>query len=204
MFYIPQKNDHHLPHNPYKSCIVPRPIGWICSMSKGGIINVAPFSYFNAISDFPAMVMFSSCNKNKEDTKKDTVINISSTKEFVVNIATFDLKDEMNVTSSPLAYGESEAELAKLELEKSNIVQVPRIKKSPINLECILHEIINLPAEKPILSNTMVIGKVVGINIDDNYLTNGIIDIAKIKPIARLGYQDYAVIDKIFTMQRPK
>jgi flavin reductase (DIM6/NTAB) family NADH-FMN oxidoreductase RutF len=201
MFYN-IKQDSVLSCEHYKSCIIPRPIGWISTISNNGAINIAPFSYFNAISDFPAMVMFSACSKIKEDSLKDTVINIKNNQEFVVNIATFDLKNEMNISSNPLEYGVSEADFANIELAKSHLVNPPRIAKSPINLECKLYQIIDLPALLPVYSNSLVIGEVVGVNIDDDYIINDKIDIAKIKPIARLGYKDYALIDNIFTMQR--
>ncbi|MBN8827927.1 MAG: flavin reductase family protein [Sphingobacteriia bacterium] len=203
MFYELKENNHNLKYNPFKSCIIPRPIGWVSTLSPNKIVNIAPFSYFNAISDHPAMVMLSITSHPNNGGYKDTFRNIKALKEFVINVATYELKDYMNLTSLTLPYEQSEAEFANIELEPSNLIKPLRIKNSPIALECKLHEIINLPAENPVKSNSLILGQVIGIYIKDEFIKDDKVDVEKIKPLARLGYHDYAVIDKIFEMKRP-
>src|SRR4029078_4901972 len=130
MFYDTRKNDHGLPHNPFKAIVAPRPIGWITSMSSKGEINLAPSSYFNGITDKPPIVMFSS------EGPKDSVAFVEETKEFVCSLATFDLRDQMNGTSAPLPRGESEMRATGLEPAPSRLVKPPRVAASPCALEC--------------------------------------------------------------------
>ena len=203
MFYETEKNNHGLPHNPFKSLIVPRPIGWISSQDENGNVNLAPYSYFNALCDNPPMVMFSTTNSRSEGVIKDTLHNVETQGEFVVSMATYELREALNLSSAPLPRGENEFSFTQLETLPSTLVKPPRIKGSPIHLECIYHQSIQLPVNSNGDTNRVVIGRVVGVHIDDNLITNGKIDIAKIKPIARLGYMEYAVIDNIFNMQRP-
>lgn len=201
MHYYPRRNDHHLPHDPFASLVIPRCIGWISTVGRSGIVNLAPYSFFNAIAAQPPFVMFASA------TRKDSQRNAEETGEFVHSIATFDLRNEMNVTSANVAPGVSEPELAKLEMAPSIAVKPPRVKKSPIALECKYVQTVNLPGPggKP-HSFSVVIGEVVSIYIDDAILVDGLVDVAKVQPIARLGYLDqYAVVttDTIFKMKRP-
>ena len=197
MFYNTAQNNHNLPYNPFKACIVPRPIGWISSQNKQGQINLAPYSYFNAVSDVPPMVMFVS-SPHPDGTQKDSLRNIEETGEFVVNIASFGLHEQVNLSSSALPYGTSEAEHFNIETAPSNLVKPPRVKASAISLECQYLKTVDLdPSECK-----MIIGQVIGIYIDDNVLTDGKVDIAKLKPIARLGYNEYALIDQVFKMTR--
>ena len=203
MFYDTEKNDHGLPFNPFKSCVVPRPIGWITSIDKMGNINLAPYSYFNIVSDVPPMIMFSTTNSHHRDGVKDTLKNIEETKEFVVNIATWNLREAVNLTSADFDREINEIEKAGLLTLPSIYVKAPRINGSPIHLECIYYQSIQLPVKDKKYTNRLVIAKVIGIHIDDKILTDGKIDIAKFKPIARLGYMEYAVIDKVFSMERP-
>ena len=193
---------HGLPHNPFKSCIVPRPIGWISSISNDGHINLAPYSFFNAVGSEPPMVMFSSNGAPPRETK-DTVSNIEATGEFVCNMATWDLRDQMNASSAPAPADINEFELAGLEMEPSELVSPPRVKAAPIHMECSYIKTVELPTDTPGGRNTMIIGKVIGIQINDEFLVDGKIDIAKIQPLARMGYQDYTRVDNIFTLNRP-
>ena len=204
MFYDTEVNDHGLPFNPFKSCIVPRPIGWITSFNKSGILNLAPYSYFNAIADIPPMIMFSSTSKHHDGGIKDTLKNVEETKEFVVNIATWDLRDAMNMTSANFDRGISEVEMTDLETLPSSIVKPPRIKGSPIHLECVYHQSVQLPVIDDQHTNRMIIARVVGIHIEDSIIVDGKIDIAKFKPVARLGYSEYASIENKFIMKRPE
>jgi flavin reductase (DIM6/NTAB) family NADH-FMN oxidoreductase RutF len=203
MFYEPEKNNHGLPHNPFKSLIIPRPIGWISSQDINGNRNLAPYSYFNALCDNPPMVMFSTTNSRSEGIIKDTLHNVETQGEFVVSMATYDLREKLNLTSAPLASDEDEIAFTGLEVLPSKLVRPPRVKGSPVHLECIYHQSIHLPVNSKGDTNRVVIGRVIGIHIDDTLITDGKIDVLKIKPIARLGYMEYAVIDNLFNMQRP-
>jgi flavin reductase (DIM6/NTAB) family NADH-FMN oxidoreductase RutF len=199
MFYDPRIGDHHLPRDPFKSLIVPRPIGWISSVSGDGVVNLAPFSFFNGISTNPAMVMF--CPGGA--ARKDTLANVEATGEFVVNVATDGQRLEMNATSAEVAAEVDEFALAGLEALPSRLVAPPRVAGSPVHMECSYFQTVALPADDPSSPNAMVLGLVVGIHIDDAILTDGMVDMAKFRPIARLGYMDYTVVENVFTMLRP-
>ncbi len=203
MFYETAKNDHGLAQNPFKACVVPRPIGWISSQDACGNINLAPYSYFNAICDEPPMVMFSSTNVHIEGGAKDSIRNIEETGEFVVNLAIYSLREAVNKTSAPLLHSQNEFEFADLEQEPSVLVKPPRVKQSPIHLECLYYQSVQLLGANEQFTNRMVIGKVIGVHINDALITDGLVDIRKLRPIARLGYMQYAVVDDFFTMQRP-
>ena len=194
---------HGLPHDIFKSCILPRPIGWISTISKDEIVNLAPYSFFNALSSDPPMVMFSS-NGNKPQGPKDSLANVEATGEFVCSMATWDLRDSMKISSSHEPPEVNEFELANLSTEPSKLVKPPRVKEAPTHLECIYHSTIELPGTMDGGRNAVCIGKVVGIHIRDEFLIDGKIDIARIRPIARLGYKDYTVVDSIFSINTNK
>ena len=200
MFYNPEIG-HNLPHDPFKAIVSPRPIGWISSFDKEKNVNLAPYSFFNAVADNPPMVMFSiTGQKTNNIPLKDTLKNIVETKCFVVNVVSKDLLHQMNQTSGH--YPKDIDEFVSAKLEKSNCVNidVPRVKKSPASLECILHKVLKLPG----FSNNMVIGKVVGVHINDQNLKNGLFDVLTYDPIARMGYKDYISVSKKFELDRPK
>lgn len=198
MFYDARKNDHGLPHDPVKAIIAPRPIGWITSMSAKGEINLAPYSFFNGVSSRPSVVMFSS------EGRKDSLAFIVETKEFVCNLATWDLRDAMNKTSAPMARGINEMEQAGLAAAPSRLVKPPRVAASPCALECQLLQIvpINDVEGRPIDCH-VVFGQVIGVHIDDQFIRNGLLDTAAMKPIARCGYHNYAVVENEFRLVRP-
>jgi len=199
MFYETARNDHGLPHDPFKAIVAPRPIGWISSLSANGEINLAPYSYFNGVSSKPPCVMFAS------EGHKHSISNISETREFACSLATWDLREEMNATSAHVAHDVNEFELAGLEMAPSRLVKPPRVAASPCALECRLVKIVNLGGDDPELADRqIVIGKVVGIHIDEQFIRNGILDTAAMKPIARCGYRNYAVVLDQFEMIRPK
>ncbi|MBT7941900.1 MAG: flavin reductase family protein, partial [Alphaproteobacteria bacterium] len=129
---------HGLPHDPFKSCVVPRPIGWISSLSADGTVNLAPYSFFNALAGEPPMVMFSS-NGKQPFGPKDSLANIEATGEFVCSMATWDLRDSMSATSAAERPEVDEFELTGLETEPSQLVKPPRVKASPVHLECLYH-----------------------------------------------------------------
>ena len=203
MFYDTHTNNHGLPFNPFKACIVPRPIAWITSLSNNGVLNLAPYSYFNAVSDFPPMIIFSTTTKHHDGSEKDTIRNVEELKEFVVNIPVWELREEVNITSTDFDRGISEVDIAKLETLPSRIVKPPRIKGTPIQLECIYYKSIQLPVCDEKHTNRTIIGRVVGIHIEDNLIVDGKVDVTMFNPISRLGYMEYSVIEKKFSMERP-
>ncbi len=199
MFYETAKNDHGLPHNPFKALIAPRPIGWITTMSARGEVNLSPYSFFNAVSDRPDIVAFSS------DGYKDAVTFAEETREFVCNLATYELKEAMNATSAPLPRGESELDFAGLTPAPSRLVKPPRVAESPVALECKWLKTIALePLQGPARYH-LVLGEVVGVHIDDRFIVDGYVDTAAMRPIARAGYRDYFVAtpETRFSMTRP-
>ena len=203
MFYKTNE-PHGLPHDPFKSCVVPRPIAWVSSIHPNGAVNLAPFSFFNAISSDPPMVIISFTGYHEHGGEKDTLHNIKSSGEFVANMVPLALKDEMNVTTAPVAHEIDELGLAGLNTEPSALVKPPRVKEAPIHLECAFHQEIKLPCTLKDSINTMIIGQVLGVHIKDEVLSDGLIDLSKIKPLARLGYKQYTVVDNLFEMNRPQ
>ena len=188
--------------SPIKAIISPRPIGWISSCGKDGSINLAPYSYFNAISELPPMVMFSSAPSGNAQ-HKDSLRNVIETKEFVVNVVSAALGDAMNITSADLAYGQNEFTAAGLEMADCNTVNIPRVAAAPAALECKLWKVIELPKPETGVGGVMVIGTITGIHIADETVNDGKIDITSYQPLARLGYMDYARIEGVFAMARP-
>jgi flavin reductase (DIM6/NTAB) family NADH-FMN oxidoreductase RutF len=201
MFYEPSKRNHGLPHDPFLAIISPRPIGWISALNAKGDLNLSPYSFFNMVSGKPPVVMFSSENGEKQ---KDAASYIAETKEFVCNLVTWDLRDQMNLTSPPYPTGVNEMEKAGLEPAPSRLVKVPRVAASPCAFECKLLKFIELDTieGKPV-PTTIVFGQVVGIHIDDRFIKDGRLDTAAMKPLARCGYNEYAVVDSVFQMDRP-
>ena len=200
MFYRPGIDPHGLPHNPFKAMVSPRPIGWISSMDSEGRVNLAPYSFFNALSDDPPLVMFSSTGtKPDRDWGKDSVSNIRETGEFVHNVVGLGMKDAMNQSSGPWEADVDEFDKAGLEKAPCELVAAPRVKDAPASLECKLWKIIELPGP----SNIMVIGEVVGVHIDERVLKDGIFDVLAYNPMSRLGYRDYAAVTELFSLNRP-
>lgn len=199
IFFEPHLRDRAMfPHDPFKAMIVPRPVGWISTMGLNGEINLAPYSFFNAFSGAPPLVGFSS------EGFKDSAALAEASGEFVWNMATYDLRMEMNASSAPLPLGTSEFEHAGLETAPSAIVKAPRVAASPASLECKVTQIVRLLDMTGAQTDRyLVMGQVVGIHVDERFVVNGMLDIAAMKPIARCGYQDYAVVDKVFAVKRP-
>ena len=195
MFYDAVQNDHGLAVDPFKAIVAPRPIAWVSTLSPEGIANLAPYSYFNAFSQSPHYVAFGS------GPVKDSMRNIEATGEFVVNLATFDLREQMNATSAHVAA--DEFELAGLTKAPCELVRPPRVAESPAALECCLHRIVPLPDDDGKAENFLIIGRVLGINIDDRFIHEGRVDTAAMRPIARLGYSEYATVTEAWRMRRP-
>lgn len=204
MFYKPGETDHGLPHDPFKACVVPRPIGWISTVSASGEHNLAPYSQFNNLSFDPPLVMFSS-NQTLQGARKDTVNNAEATGVFCWQLATHDLREAVNVTSEGVAADVDEFDRAGLAKTWSQNLKtkVPMVAASPVRFECEYVQTVRLPGNPPMGTVDVVIGRVVGVHIDEGVLTDGQIDTRKTKPIARLGYFKYAVIDETFEMIIP-
>ena len=198
MYYDTAKNNHGLPYNPFKALTVPRPIGWISTVSKDGIGNLSPYSYFNGLSYNPPFVMFSAGNK-VDGSKKDSVLNAEETGEFVVNVSTWDTRHQMNDTSWIMESETDELLETGLTPISSINVKPKRVAESPVHFECKYHQTIELPGKEGF--HHVVIGQVIGIHIKDEFITDdGIVDVLKMKVIARLGYNDYTLIEKTFSI----
>jgi flavin reductase (DIM6/NTAB) family NADH-FMN oxidoreductase RutF len=202
MFYEPDKRNHGLKHNPFKALVVPRPIGWISSLDAQGRPNLAPYSMFNAVASDPPCVMFASSTRD-DGLPKDSCHGAEAGGEFVVNMATYASRDAMNMTSATLPRGESEFDAAGLEWLPSRLVKAPRVKCSPVHLECVFLQTLELPSTRPGQGNYVTFGRVVGIHINDEPIVDGMVDICRAQPLARLGYMDYAVVDQVFQMISP-
>ncbi len=203
MFYEPARASHGLAVDPFKSLVVPRPIGWITSLDPEGQVNLAPFSFFNAVAEEPHMVLFAPNGRKPDRHIKDSRSNIEATGEFVCNLATWELREAMNATSAVLPAGTDEMAAAGLTPAPSRLVRPPRVAESPAHLECRLWKVVDLPSHDPEEPNCIVIGEVVGIHIADRLIKNGRVDTVAARPIARLGYSEYAVVDGKFSMRRP-
>ncbi len=203
MYYETDRNDHGLRYNPLKACVAPRPIGWMTTMNAAGLVNLAPFSFFNLLSYDPPFVMFSAGTHEGDGGNKDTVVNVEATGEFVYNMATFAQKDQMNTSALIIERGVDEMTAAGLEPLPSRLVRPPRVKGSPVHFECRLHQVVKLPGRKPSSEHHVVIGQVVAVHIDDAAIgADGRVDLLKLRPIARLGYQDYASVEAVFQMEK--
>ena len=202
--YYRTDEPHGLPHNPFNAIVLPRPIGWISSVDRDGRVNLAPYSFFNAVAYVPPQIMFSATGAHQHGGLKDTVRNIEETGQFVVNVATWSLREQMNLSSVAAPPGVDEFEIAKLSKAASAAVKPPRVGESPIHLECELVQIVPLLAPSEALPNRMVIGKVLGIHIDEAVMTDGLVDITKLQPIGRMGYHQYVRVTEAFEMQRPE
>ena len=193
VFYEPEHRDRELlPHDPFKAFVAPRPIGWVSTVGPDGEVNLEPYSYFNAVSDNPPTVMFSS------DGPKDSSTYAGATEEFVWNLVTYDLREAMNQTSAALPRGENEFAFAGLEMAPSRLVVPPRVAASPVAFECRVIERVQLAR------NIVTFGQVVGVHVDERHIVDGRFDTAGVRPIARCGYRgDYATVTELFEMIRP-
>ncbi len=195
MFYETALNNHGLQLDPFKALVMPRPIGWISTVNKGGQANLAPYSFFNAFSDNPYYVAFGSSGY------KHTLRNISETGEFVFNMANYALREQMNASSG--SDEGDEFELAGLAKADCRLVKPPRVAASPASLECVHYQTVPLPKANGEVNDWMVIGRVVGIHIADEYIADNRVNSAAMKPIVRLGYSEYATVDSAWKMRRP-
>jgi flavin reductase (DIM6/NTAB) family NADH-FMN oxidoreductase RutF len=200
IFYEPHARDTALlPHDPFKAIIAPRPIGWISSRDADGRVNLAPYSFFNAICDRPPMVMFSSSGM------KDSATFAVDSGEFVWNLPSWELREAMNETSAQVPRGESEFARAGLETAPSRLVAAPRVAASPCALECkVVHNFELRGVDGAPVDRHVVVGQVVGVHLDERVIVDGRVDTVAMRPVARCGYLDeYAVVDALFHMARP-
>jgi flavin reductase (DIM6/NTAB) family NADH-FMN oxidoreductase RutF len=198
MFYEPALKDHGLPHDPFKAIVAPRPIGWISSVDENGLVNLAPYSFFNAFGTHPHVVGFSS------EGRKDSLRNVEKSGEFVCNYVAFDLRDVMNKTSAPVGREVSEMSYAGIESAPSRLVKPPRVAQAAAALECRYMQTVALTgAGGAPATYFLVLGEVVGIYIDDRFVRGGRFDAAAARPIARAGYHDYMMGDTLFELVRP-
>lgn len=200
-FYQPSEG-HGLAHDPFNALVAPRPIGWISSRSRDGVLNLAPYSFFNAFNYKPPLVGFASIGY------KDSVRNIEETGEFGWNLATRPLADAMNQSCAAVSPEVDEFQLAGLTPEPSRVIGVPRVKETPVSFECRLSQILRLTGADGTETDTwMVFGEVVGVHIARHLLKDGVYQTAAAEPILRGGGPaDYFGIspDTFFQMYRPK
>lgn len=203
MYYEPGNIPHGLAYDPFKSCVVPRPIGWISTLDAAGNHNLAPYSQFQNVTFNPPIVMFAA-NQDSKGNRKDSVRNAEQTGEFVWNMATWDLREAVNITAQELAPEVDEFKLAGLESVPSRLVKPLRVKQSPIQFECVYLNTLRFPGNPPMGSADVVFGKVVAIHIADDVIdSEGKVDILKIRPIARMGYFEYTSVESKFSMVIP-
>ena len=199
MFYRPD-DGHGLPHNPFNAIVTPRPIGWISTQDSAGNRNLAPYSFFNAVAYVPPQVIFASTGaKNDQEGTKDSVGNIRETGVFCVNIVEYAMRDAMNTTSAAFPKNDDEFIKSGMEAIACDTIAGFRVAGTPASLECKLTQIIQLPGE----ANFAVFGEVTGVHMRDDCLVDGIFDVTKFRPLSRLGYKDYSVVDNIFSLNRP-
>lgn len=200
MQFDPQEIDQKSIYKLLTGAVIPRPIGWISSISERGILNLAPFSFFNAVGDDPPHIMFSTVRTN--DSNKDTLNNVLATKQFVVNMVTEELVEKMNLTSKTIPPSESEFDLAGLTPIASIKVKPPRVKESPITMECELVHHYTLENHK-FGGATILIGKVVMFHVDESVLLDDFkINLETYKPVARLAGSNYSKLGEIFSIKR--
>ncbi|MCA0405412.1 MAG: flavin reductase family protein [Proteobacteria bacterium] len=198
MFYEPRKKNHSLPHDPFKALVGPRPIGWISTLSKEGVPNLSPYSFFNAFSDHPAILGFSSWGW------KDSANNARDTGEFVVNVVMKSDLDRMNQSSAPYPSEVNEFEAAGIGMVPSTFVKPPRVEGVGAAFECKVTQIIPMTGhDGREAAYHLVLGEAVGIYIDDRFITDGKVDEAGMQLLARLGYMNYAAVENVFSLKRP-
>jgi flavin reductase (DIM6/NTAB) family NADH-FMN oxidoreductase RutF len=197
MYYDATRNDHGLPLDPFKALVAPRPIAWISTLSQTGVANLAPYSFFNAFSEQPHYLAFGSSGR------KDSLRNIEASGEFAINLVTLELREAMNASSATAAPEVSEFGIAGVTAAACRAIAAPRVSESPAAFECRLHDILPLPDDDGRPASYLVLGRVVGIHIDDAFIEDGRVNTARLQLIARLGYAEYATITAAWRMRRP-
>ena len=200
MFYDPRTEVSGLPHSPFNSGCVPRPIGWISTVSPEGVHNLAPFSQFMNVTFDPPTVLFVSCGTPQTNTADNAI----ATGEFVWSMATYDQRDDVVTSATDYPAHIDEFEELGIEYLPSLNVAPRRVKRSPMHFECKVVNSIDFPGGIPKAAGRIVIGQVVGIHINDEMITDdGIVDTLSVRPLARLGYLDYTTVDTKFELSVP-
>jgi flavin reductase (DIM6/NTAB) family NADH-FMN oxidoreductase RutF len=199
MFYEPGVSASGLPWNPFKACCVPRPIGWLSTVDAQGRHNLAPYSQFQNLTWDPPMVLVAA-NCRPDGSPKDTAANILATGEFVWNMATFALRDDVLRSSTEDAPGVDEFEKYGIAWLASRHVAPRRVARSPVHFECRLRERLFVPGNTPAAGTPLLIGEVIGVHIDDAALRDGKLDMLALQPLARLGYRDYTRVTEVFEL----
>ena len=200
-----------LPFNPFKALVAPRPIGWVSTLSEDGVLNLAPYSYFQAVADNPDIVLFSATPElavkdgriGFGEPRKHSESNAVATGEFVCNIVTEELAQAMNATSAHLPEDVSEAEHAGIEMAPSSRVKPPRVAAAPAALECVTVDTHTVRHRGGDHIYQLTFGEVVGIHIDERFIRDGRVDTAAMHVLTRMGYDEYAVLERSFSMTRP-
>jgi len=198
-YFYETRLGHGLAHDPFKAILAPRPIGWVSTVDVDGLVNLAPYSFFNGFNSSPPIVGFSS------EGRKDSVSNAEATGEFVCNMVTRDLAELMNATSANVSHDINEMALVGLEPAASTLVKPPRVARAAAAFECKVVQILPLhDLAGDALESYLVLGQVVGVHINPAFLIDGRFDTAAARPIARCGYRgDYAEVTGLFEMIRP-
>ncbi len=202
MFYE-DPSKHGLAYNPFKALVSPRPIAWVSTQDVNGVLNLAPYSFFNAMAEFPPTVVFAPNNPRMGGGRKDTLANIEQTNQFVINLCSYDLREQMNTSSAHVGPEVDEFALSGVTPAPSTNVKPPRVKEALAALECEFMFRVRLPSTNPKVENNAVFGRVVGVHIDDSIIENGKVRMDLYKPLARLGYMDYTFVENVFAMDRP-
>lgn len=201
IFYQPGSHlgEGGLAHDPFKALVTPRPIGWVSTCSADGSVNLAPYSFFNAIAEAPPMLAFCSIGA------KDSSTFAGEIREFVWNLVTYELRAEMNESSAALPRGENEFHRAGLEMAPCRLVTPPRVARARCSMECkVVHQIQLTDLDGRLTDQHLVVGQVVGVHLDESVVVDGAVDTAQLAPVARLGGPaDYAVVREVFRMPRP-
>jgi flavin reductase (DIM6/NTAB) family NADH-FMN oxidoreductase RutF len=184
-------------YNILVGAVVPRPIAFVTSMNDRNIVNAAPYSFFNALTGSPPLIMISVGRKNGQ--MKHTAENILRQKEFVVNLVTDELVHSMNISSADFPEGTSEIDQAKLTLVASTVIRTPRIATSKVNCECVLHKHLEIGTDP----TDLIIGEIVQFHVKDEFYSKGAIDQGKLRPIARMGGNFYSRTNDLFELDRP-
>lgn len=203
MYYEPGHGSSGLPLNPFKSCCVPRPIGWISTVDAQGRHNLAPFSQFQNVAYDPPMVMVSA-NQRPDGTLKDTIRNILETGEFVWSMATYAQREQVSASAQEFPPGVDEFEVLGIDSLPARRVKARRVAASPAHFECRVHQTLYLPGNTPEAHTHLVIAHVEAIHLADDYLTrDGRLDVLRARPLARMGYLDYTSVESVFEMRVP-
>ncbi|MBS7529170.1 flavin reductase family protein [Hazenella sp. IB182353] len=182
--------------------VLPRPIAFVTSLRPGGIVNAAPFSFFSVVATEPPMLSIT-CARKPEGVKKDTLYNIEKQQDFVVHVVTEAQVEKINATAIDFPPDISEAESVGYDLLPSERIGTPRIKQSPIQMECKLHQILPLGGDEASPNCDLIIGEVVMFHIDPALYRDGKINTEALQPVGRLAGLNYTTIGKTFTMPRP-